>query len=207
MGIKLDYEENKKLDEIFQEFKRHSNSENTKKSISDLSFNISKADEEQRLVFGWALVASRTDGEQIIDHQGDMVDPDELEKGAYEYVLKFRDAGEEHLKGLRKKAKMVESCVFTPEKMKAIGIPDGTIPVGWWIGFYVDDDDTWEKIKDGTYQMFSIEGKAIREPVDEPLTKKDFDEWQEDHPDYDKEEHMNENRVAKTFSEILNNIE
>lgn len=164
--------------------------EKTKKSLqksegdimNELTFNISKADEEQRLVFGWALVASRTDGEQIIDHQGDMVDPDELEKGAYEYVLKFRDAGEEHIGSLRKKAKMVESCVFTPEKMKAIGIPEGTIPVGWWIGFYVDDDKTWELIKNGTYQMFSIQGTAIREPV---------------------ESEKSETEVAKSFYEIM----
>lgn len=151
-------------------------------------FNIAKADDDQRLVFGWALVAERTDGETIIDHQGDIVDPDELEKGAYEYVLNFRDAGEEHIGTLRKKAKMVESCVFTPEKMKAIGIPEGTVPVGWWIGFHVDDDDTWEKIKNGTYNMFSIEGKAIREPVNEPLAKSD-NEYS--------------GTVAKTFSEIL----
>lgn len=151
-------------------------------------FHIAKADEDQRLVFGWALVAERTDGETIIDHQGDIVDPDELEKGAYEYVLKFRDAGEEHIGTLRKKAKMVESCVFTPEKMKALGIPEGTVPVGWWIGFHVDDDDTWEKIKNGTYQMFSIEGKAVREPVNEPVTKTE-------------DEHFG--TVAKSFSEVL----
>lgn len=166
-------------------------------------FNIAKADEDQRLVFGWALVAQKTDGETIIDHQGDMVDPDELEKGAYEYVLKFRDAGEEHLKGLRKKAKMVESCVFTPEKMKAIGIPEGTIPVGWWIGFYVDDDKTWELIKNGTYQMFSIEGKAIREPVDEPVTKSSrkslIDRWLEDESPF---RIMKEN-VSKSFLDIM----
>lgn len=155
---------------------------------TEQSFQIAKADEDKRLVFGWALVAERTDGEQIIDHQGDIVDPDELEKGAYEYVLKFRDAGEEHIGTLRKKAKMVESCVFTPEKMKAIGIPEGTIPVGWWIGFYVDDDDTWEKIKDGTYSMFSIEGKAVREPVNEPVAKSEYEPSE---------------TVAKTFSEIL----
>lgn len=146
-------------------------------------FHIAKADEDQRLVFGWALVSERTDGETIIDHQGDIVDPDELEKGAYEYVLNFRDAGEEHIGTLRKKAKMVESCVFTPEKMKALGIPEGTVPVGWWIGFHVDDDDTWEKIKNGTYNMFSIEGKAVREPVDEPVTKSAYDEWLESNLD------------------------
>ena len=178
--------------------------------MEDSVFHIAKADEDQRLVFGWALVSERTDGETIIDHQGDIVDPDELEKGAYEYVLKFRDAGEEHIGTLRKKANMVESCVFTPEKMKALGIPEGTVPVGWWIGFHVDDDDTWEKIKNGTYNMFSIEGKAVREPVNEPVAKNAFDEWLEDHLDADEEtqRRMKEKldrpmAVAKSFSEIV----
>ena len=60
----------------------------------------------------------------------------------------------------------MESCVFTPEKLKAMRIPEGTVPLGWWVGFYVDDDDAWEKIKDGTYTMFSIEGRGEREPVE-----------------------------------------
>ena len=153
------------------------------------AFQITKADEEKRLVFGWALVSATKDGEQIIDHQGDIVDQDELEEGAYEYVLNFRDAGEEHIGSLRKKARMVESVVFTEEKLEAMGIPQGTVPYGWWIGFYVDDDTTWEKIKDGTYKMFSIEGRAIREPVNEPLVKS------ADEP------------VAKTFHELLNATE
>ena len=135
------------------------------------SFSITKADDEKRLVFGWALVSARSDGEKIIDSQGDIVEQDDLEEGAYEYVLNFRDAGEEHIGSMRKKARMVESVVFTEEKMRAMGIPPGTIPVGWWIGFYVDDDTTWERIKDGTYKMFSIEGKAMREPVKEPVAK------------------------------------
>ena len=48
-----------------------------------------------------------------------------------------------------------------------MGIPVGTIPVGWWIGFLVTDEDVWEKVKDGTYTMFSIEGEAERVEVDE----------------------------------------
>ena len=35
----------------------------------------------------------------------------------------------------------------------------------WWIGFQVTDADVWEKVKDGTYSMFSIEGKAERVEV------------------------------------------
>ena len=157
-------------------------------NISKSDFQIAKADEDKRLVFGWALVSATSDGEQIIDHQGDIVDQDELEDGAYEYVLNFRDAGEEHISSLRKKARMVESVVFTEEKLQAMGIPQGTVPYGWWIGFYVDDDDTWEKIKNGTYSMFSIEGKAVREPVNEPLTKSEYEPSE---------------TVAKTFYEIL----
>lgn len=184
MGIKLDYAENKMLDDIFQEFKNHSsNHENTQKS--DSAFQIMKADDDKRLVFGWALVSATSDGNQIIDHQGDIVDQDELEQGAYDYVLNFRDAGEEHISSLRKKARMVESVVFTEEKLEAMGIPQGTVPYGWWIGFYVDDDTTWELIKNGTYKMFSIEGRAIREPVNEPLAKSGSE------------------TVAKTFSELM----
>lgn len=157
-------------------------------SNNNSSFQIAKADEDKRLVFGWALVSATSDGKQIIDHQGDIVDQDELEEGAYEYVLNFRDAGEEHIGSLRKKARMVESVVFTEEKLKAMGIPLGTVPYGWWIGFYVDDDNTWEMIKNGTYKMFSIEGRAIREPVNEPLAKSDNEDA---------------GAVAKTFSELM----
>ena len=129
-------------------------------------FHILKSEGDQRLVFGWASVSVTVDGEQIEDLEGDAIDPEELEKAAYQYVLDFRDAGEMHDQGLRKKARLVESCVFTPEKLKAMRIPAGTVPLGWWVGFYVDDDEAWEKIKDGTYTMFSIEGRGEREPVE-----------------------------------------
>lgn len=128
-------------------------------------FNVFKTDDDKRLVFGWASIIIKPNGEQLLDRQQDMIDPDDLEEAAYEYVLKFRDTGEEHIDSMRKKGKLVESCVFTEEKQRAMGIPAGTIPVGWWIGFKIDDYDAWTRIKNGTYRMFSIEGKANREPV------------------------------------------
>lgn len=130
-------------------------------------FNILKADDDKREVFGWALVAVRKNGEQIVDHQKDVVDPDELEHAAYEYVLKFRDTGELHDADLRKKGKLIESVVFTKEKMRAMGIPEGTVPEGWWVGFKIDDDNAWDGIKKGRYRMFSIEGTGIRQPMDD----------------------------------------
>lgn len=130
------------------------------------NFTIYKADEDKHLVFGWASVSIKVDGEELEDRQHDMIDPDDLEEAAYEYVLNFRDTGEEHLPGYRKKGKLVESCVFTKDKQKAIGIPEGILPIAWWVGFKIEDEDTWRRVKDGTYKMFSIEGRAHREPVE-----------------------------------------
>lgn len=124
------------------------------------SFRIAKAVDDKRLAFGWANVAIRTDGDQIVDWQEDIVDPEVLEEAAYEFVELYREGGEMHERG--GVAVLVESVVFTKEKMQAMGIPEGIVPAGWWIGFKVTDDDVWAKVKDGTYSMFSIEGAAQR---------------------------------------------
>lgn len=123
-------------------------------------FKIMKSDEEKRLAFGWANVSMRVGGELIEDWQGDIIEPAELEAAAYEYVILYGEGGEMHERG--GVAVLVESVVFTEEKMQAMGIPAGTLPVGWWIGFKVTDEDVWEKVKDGTYSMLSIEGEAER---------------------------------------------
>ena len=62
---------------------------------------------------------------------------------------------------------LIESIIFTKEKMKTLCIEEGTLPEGWWVGFHITDDEVWAKIKDGTYTMFSIEGKAKRIEVEE----------------------------------------
>ena len=131
-------------------------------------FKIMKSDDEKKLAFGWANVAMRVDGELIEDWQADIIEPEELENAAYEYVLLYREGGEMHERGGA--AVLIESVVFTEEKMQAMGIPAGTLPVGWWIGFKVTDKDVWEKVKDGTYPMFSIEGEAERVEVEDENT-------------------------------------
>jgi len=131
-------------------------------------FKITKSDDDKRLAFGWASVSMRVDGEVIEDWQSDIVEPEELENAAYNFVELYREGGEMHERG--GVAILIESVVFTEEKMKAIGIPEGTLPIGWWIGFKVLDDDVWEKVKDGTYPMFSIEGEAERVEVEDKNT-------------------------------------
>ncbi len=134
-------------------------------SVLKSRFKIMKSDDEKMLAFGWASVSMRVGGEVIEDWQGDIIEPAELEAAAYEYVRLYGEGGEMHERG--GVAVLIESAVFTEEKMEAMGIPAGTLPVGWWIGFKVLDKEVWEKVKDGTYPMFSIEGEAERVEADE----------------------------------------
>ena len=128
-------------------------------------FTVAKADEERHMVFGWASVAALADGTTVEDYQKDVLEIEELEQAVYEYVLYFRDGGEMHQR--RGVGVLVESVVFTPDKLTAMGIQEGTLPNGWWLGLKITDDDVWEKVKDGTYSMFSIEGEATREALEE----------------------------------------
>lgn len=141
------------------------NSNLNTQSLVKGKFKIEKSDDDKRLAFGWANISVDETGEQLIDWQQDMIDPEELENAAYEFVKLYREGGEMHERG--DCAILVESVVFTEEKMRAMGIPDGTLPIGWWIGFYVTDDDVWEKVKSGEYPMFSIEGEAERVEVED----------------------------------------
>lgn len=133
--------------------------------IKKSKFEILKKDDDQHLVFGWASVAKTKDGQVITDYQGDIIEPEELEKAAYDFVLNSRLTGEGHDPSLREKGRLVESIVMTKEKQQALGIPENTVPEGWFVGFHIDDADTWNKIKKGNYLMFSIEGQGERIPV------------------------------------------
>ncbi len=123
-------------------------------------FQITKSNDDKMLAFGWANISIRANGEMIEDYQQDIVEPEELENAAYKFVELYREGGEMHERG--GSAVLVESMVFTKEKMKVLGLPEGVLPVGWWIGFKVLDKDVWEKVKNGKYLMFSIEGEAER---------------------------------------------
>lgn len=124
---------------------------------------IQKSDDERRLVFGWASVAVDRDGVAVVDSDGDVVRVEELERGAYEFVEFYREGGAMHERtGV---ARLVESCVFTAEKLAAMGLSAGALPLGWWIGFRVLDDAVWQKVKSGEYNMFSIGGRADRKEI------------------------------------------
>lgn len=132
----------------------------------DVSF--SKVDEDKHEVFGWASVVE-LDGKPVVDRQGDWIAPDEIEKAAYKYVLDSRKGGHQHKRNGDAPfhaSDMIESIVFTPEKIAKMGLPED-FPVGWWVGYKVHDDETWAKVKKGEVTGFSIHGSGKRVQVAE----------------------------------------
>lgn len=127
--------------------------------------DIIKSDNEKQYAFGWANISVMANGEQVVDWHNDMIDPEELENAAYRFVEFYREGGEMHERGGT--GVLIESMVFTEEKLKILGLEKGSLPIGWWVGFHITDSEVWEKVKDGTYRMFSIEGRAVRVPVDD----------------------------------------
>jgi hypothetical protein len=125
---------------------------------------ITKTMDDKRLAFGWANVITK-DGKILVDRQDDFVDdPWELEKAAYDYVISARVGGEMHERtGV---STLVESMVFTKEKIEKMGIPQGMIPEGWWVGFKVTEESVWELVKTGEYPGFSIHGRGVRKEMD-----------------------------------------
>lgn len=133
---------------------------------------IAKFDDERRQVFGWANVSVK-DNQVVVDRQGDIIPIDELEKAAYDYVQESRVGADQHQrisKDLvidvpRQTGSMIESMVFTPEKIEKMGLPQD-FPQGWWIGMQITDEPTWQAIKRGERTGFSIHGVGQRTPLE-----------------------------------------
>lgn len=120
---------------------------------------------EKRLVFGWLYVCRKVDGTPVVDHSGETIAIEDLEAATYDFALRSRKAGKMHgrtVDGVEQVGRLAEVICFTPEKRKALGIPDGIVPDGTWVGFKIDDDAAWEGVKSGKFKMLSLGGRAIR---------------------------------------------
>ena len=133
--------------------------------------DIVKLDKAKQQVFGWAYVSHDNNGDVVVDRSAEFIaDPEVLEKSAYDYVIKSRKGGTDHKRdgdSVVHNSTMIESMVFTPEKIESMGIPSGTIPQGaWWVGFQIHDADTWDRFERGELTQFSIHGRGIKKRVE-----------------------------------------
>ncbi len=145
-------------------------SEWNKKHLSKAkNLSIAKYYDDEQLVFGWASVAKDVAGTRPLDWQGDYINAEDLEPAVYKFNLEYRETNEMHAGAA--KGELVESVMLTKEKMAAMGIPEGIVPEGWWVGFKIDDPEAYQKVKKGIYKMFSIEGSGQRVPVSDEEVK------------------------------------
>lgn len=140
-----------------------------------LTFAISKRDDERRLVFGWASVATKADGTLADDSQGDVIDTPEAQRAwedaFYEYVRLVGKGDDMHeFFGV---ADLIECCVFTPDKTAAIakglGLSGESQFVGAWVGYYLPEtergEEAWQAVKTGRRGAFSIVASVLREEL------------------------------------------
>lgn len=133
----------------------------------EIKGEVSKMNTDKQQVFGWASIIEMN-GEPVIDLQGDVMTIDTIEKAAYQYVHGSRKGGRQHERNGEEPlhvSDMIESFVLTPEKKEKMGLPDDT-PTGWWVGFQVNDLDTWQQYKDGRLKEFSIHGSGVRKDLE-----------------------------------------
>lgn len=119
------------------------------------SATILKADEETRMVYGWASVAT-VNGELVVDQQGDTLEPSEMVKMADGFMASVRTAKAMHQgAGI---GEVLHSMPLTNDIMKAFGISCDR--EGWLVGMLIHDDATFAKVKSGELSELSIGGRA-----------------------------------------------
>jgi hypothetical protein len=116
---------------------------------------VLKVDDEQRIVYGWASVVTE-DGAPVVDSQGDVIEPIEMEKMANDFMLDVRTAKAMHAGD--KIGEVIHSLPLTAELTKALGLQSDL--EGWIVGVKIHSDEVWESVKSGEFAGFSIGGKA-----------------------------------------------
>lgn len=121
---------------------------------------IKSDDEAERLVYG---IVYEPD---TIDAHGDFADAKTIEKAAHEFMLKYRQIDKNHdfVAGV---GEVVESYI-APADMELNGEP---VKKGTWILTTKADEDTWEAVKRGEFQGYSLAGVAETEVIEEEVTK------------------------------------
>ena len=159
------------------------------------------ADEEKHLIYGAVLVPRRHiyryDQENDFEYYLTF-SAESIEKLSRDYMRNFRQSNttlqhEEQAGDVT----MVESWIKSDlalDKSVALGL-NKDLPVGTWLaGFYVNDVDTWERIKKGELKGFSVESLISLE------------DFSKDIKEINEEEEIKINMSADEFFERLKNM-
>ncbi len=125
---------------------------------ADITGQILKVDEEQRIIYGWASVVTEK-GEAVVDRQGDVIEAETLVKAVNEFMEHVR-VGKTMHEG-EATGQVIHSLPVTKEICDALGIQCDR--EGWVVAYKVYDDSVWERVKSGELRAFSIGGRATKE--------------------------------------------
>lgn len=138
------------------------NAQRMKKSFSEKTYPIFKADNEKQVVYGVVLEPND------VDLQEDWMKPEEIEKTAHFFMMNGRTIGKSHETVC--KAIPVESYIAPVDFACKGQYGDQTVKKGSWvIGVKVLDPSEWEKVKSGEYTGFSVGGWGKREDSEGPV--------------------------------------
>lgn len=140
----------------------------------ELKVEFKTLDEEKRIVMGALMVANlpilrrddKTKQEFLV-----VLDSENIEKALQKF---FRKGNQKNVNEMHDPARKVDGVymyqAWIINSELGITTPKGfnEVPDGSAFGvFKVDNDEIWSKVKDGTYQGFSIEGKMLQEPMEQ----------------------------------------
>jgi len=124
----------------------------------DITGQILKVDDEQRIIYGWASVITEK-GEVVVDRQGDVIEAETLVKAVNDFMEHVR-VGKTMHEG-EATGQVIHSLPVTKEICDALGIQCDR--EGWVVAYKVYDDAVWDRVKSGELRAFSIGGRAIKE--------------------------------------------
>lgn len=134
-------------------------------SVSEMTKHIEgkilKADDEQRMVYGWASVITEN-GVPVVDRQGDVIEAETLVKAVNDFMEHVRVGKAMHTG--EQVGVVVHSLPVTKEIGEALGIHSDR--EGWVVAYKVYDDSVWQMVKSGELAAFSIGGRAIKQEID-----------------------------------------
>ncbi|MBN1630283.1 MAG: hypothetical protein JW990_10995, partial [Thermoleophilia bacterium] len=106
----------------------------------------------------------------IEDLQGDVIDAEDIELTAHEWMMSSQAAGAMHATVV-KGAKVVESylapCDFEVETADG---PEKVLKGSWVLAVKWPDEE-WQRIEKGEYTGYSVGGQGVRIPLEEAIQK------------------------------------
>jgi hypothetical protein len=126
-----------------------------KKLLDDFTLvsEFIKVEKSKHIVYAVFLVPEK------MDHDGDIISEEDVEKVAHIFMAEFRDIDEMHKQVIA--ADPVESFIAWQD----MDFHGKRIVKGTWAGaIKIYDDDIWEKVEQGKLRACSVRIKGIRTP-------------------------------------------